>query len=60
MLYLWIFGDNLEHAMGRMRYLVFYLATGVAAGLAHILVNGESRIPSVGASGAISGILGGY
>jgi membrane associated rhomboid family serine protease len=60
MLYLWIFGDNLEHTMGRARFLVFYLLTGVAAGLAHILVNGDSRIPSVGASGAISGILGGY
>jgi membrane associated rhomboid family serine protease len=60
MLYLWIFGDNLEHTMGRARFLVFYLATGLAAGLAHIVVNGESGIPSVGASGAISGVLGGY
>jgi membrane associated rhomboid family serine protease len=60
MLYLWIFGDNLEHVMGRGRFLVFYLATGLAAGLAHIVFNGDSRIPSVGASGAISGVLGGY
>jgi len=60
MLYLWIFGDNLEHTLGRARFLVFYLATGVAAGLAHIVFNGDSGIPSVGASGAISGILGGY
>jgi membrane associated rhomboid family serine protease len=60
LLYLWIFGDNLEHTMGRARFLVFYLATGVAAGFAHIHVNGDSRIPSVGASGAISGVLGGY
>jgi len=60
MLYLWIFGDNLEHTMGRARFLVFYLDTGLAAGLAHIVVNGESGIPSVGASGAISGVLGGY
>ncbi|HSB37377.1 MAG TPA: rhomboid family intramembrane serine protease, partial [Thermoanaerobaculia bacterium] len=60
MLYLWIFGDNLEHTLGRARYLFFYLATGIAAGLAHILANGASGVPSVGASGAISGILGGY
>ena len=60
MLYLWIFGDNLEHTLGRARYLVFYLACGLAAGLAHILASGASRVPSVGASGAISGILGGY
>jgi membrane associated rhomboid family serine protease len=60
MLYLWIFGDNLEHTLGRVRYLFFYLATGLAAGLAHILANGDSGIPSVGASGAISGVLGGY
>ena len=60
MLYLWIFGDNLEKVMGRARYIVFYLVCGVAAGLAHIAFNASSGIPSVGASGAISGILGGY
>jgi membrane associated rhomboid family serine protease len=60
MLYLWIFGDNLERIMGHVRYLVFYLVTGIAAGLAHIVSGPESTIPSVGASGAISGILGGY
>ena len=60
MLYLWIFGDNLEHAMGRARFLVFYLVCGVAAGLAHIAFNSGSTVPTVGASGAISGILGGY
>ena len=60
MLYLWIFGDNLERVMGRARYLLFYLLTGVAAGLAHIVFNASSSVPSVGASGAISGILGGY
>jgi membrane associated rhomboid family serine protease len=60
MLYLWIFGDNLEHAMGRARFLMFYLACGIAAGVAHIAFSGGSSIPTVGASGAISGILGGY
>ena len=60
MLYLGIFGDNLEHAMGRARFLVFYLVCGVAAALAHIAFNSGSTVPTVGASGAISGILGGY
>ena len=60
MLYLWIFGDNLEKVMGHVRFLVFYLVCGVAAGLAHIVFNARSNVPTVGASGAISGILGGY
>jgi membrane associated rhomboid family serine protease len=60
MLYLWIFGDNIERAMGSARFLVFYLVCGLAAGLAHIAFSGGSTIPSVGASGAISGVLGGY
>jgi rhomboid family protein len=60
MLYLWIFGDNLEKAMGHVRFLVFYLVCGIAAGLAHIVFNARSNVPTVGASGAISGILGGY
>ena len=60
MLYLWIFGDNLEKTMGHARFLVFYLACGVAAGLAHIFFSGASNVPSIGASGAISGVLGGY
>ncbi len=64
MLYLWIFGDNLEDAMGHVRYLAFYLATGIAAGLAHVLVTAvlgnNTLIPCIGASGAISGVLGGY
>jgi membrane associated rhomboid family serine protease len=60
MLYLWIFGDNLEKTMGHARFTFFYLACGIAAGLAHILVSGGSNIPTVGASGAISGVLGGY
>jgi membrane associated rhomboid family serine protease len=60
MLYLWIFGDNLERVMGAARYAVFYIVCGIAAGLAHILFAGGSAVPSVGASGAISGVLGGY
>ena len=60
MLYLWIFGDNLERVMGAARYAVFYIVCGIAAGLAHILFAGGSTVPSVGASGAISGVLGGY
>ena len=64
MLFLWIFGDNLEHVMGRARYLIFYLLTGVIASLAHVVSTfafGDSPyIPSLGASGAISGVLGGY
>ena len=60
MLFLWIFGDNIEHRIGHLRFIVFYLATGLAAGLAHILFNASSVIPTVGASGAISGVMGGY
>jgi membrane associated rhomboid family serine protease len=60
MLFLWIFGDNIEHRIGHLRFIVFYLACGIAAGIAHILFNSASAIPTVGASGAISGILGGY
>jgi membrane associated rhomboid family serine protease len=60
MLYLWIFGDNIERALGSVRYLTFYVVCGVAAGLAHIWFAGGSAVPSVGASGAISGVLGGY
>src|SRR5262245_51554188 len=60
MLYLWIFGDNLERRLGAARFLVFYLVCGVAAAFAHILFNAQSSVPTVGASGAISGVLGGY
>ena len=60
MLYLWIFGDNLNKVMGHVRYLLFYVACGLAAGLAHIAFNSGSNVPTVGASGAISGVLGGY
>lgn len=60
MLYLWIFGDNVERRLGRGRFLFFYLACGIAAAFAHILFNARSGVPTVGASGAISGVLGGY
>lgn len=64
MLYLWIFGDNLENLLGHGRYLIFYLLTGFLASLAHVfstIVMGDNAlIPSLGASGAISGVLGGY
>jgi membrane associated rhomboid family serine protease len=60
MLFLWIFGDNIEHRIGHLRFLLFYLVCGLAAGIAHILFNSGSAIPTVGASGAISGVLGGY
>lgn len=60
MLFLWIFGDNLEHRIGHFRFTAFYLVCGIAAGLAHIVFNSDSNIPTVGASGAISGVLGGY
>lgn len=64
MLFLWIFGDNIENALGRVRYLIFYLVTGLIASLAHVIstfVLGDNPyIPSLGASGAISGVLGGY
>jgi membrane associated rhomboid family serine protease len=64
MLFLWIFGDNLEHVMGRGRYLIFYLLCGLIASLAHVFTTvtfgGNQLVPSLGASGAISGVLGGY
>lgn len=60
MLFLWIFGDNIEHRLGHLRFLLFYLVCGLAASLAHIFFNSGSNIPAVGASGAISGVLGGY
>lgn len=60
MLYLWIFGDNLEDRLGHLRYGVFYLICGVAAALGQIFADQNSVIPMLGASGAISGVLGGY
>lgn len=60
MLYLWIFGNNIEDAMGHIRYIIFYLVCGIVAVFAHALPNADSAIPMVGASGAISGVLGAY
>lgn len=60
MLYLWIFGDNVEDAMGHTRYLIFYLLCGVIASLSQVLSDPLSRVPSIGASGAIAGVLGAY
>jgi membrane associated rhomboid family serine protease len=60
MLYLWIFGDNIEDRLGHFRYLVFYLACGFAATLTHAFINTSSTLPSIGASGAIAGVLGAY
>lgn len=64
MLYLWIFGDNLENRMGHIKYLLFYLLCGVIASLSHVYLSSaldkDLMIPSLGASGAISGVLGGY
>ena len=60
MLYLWIFGDNVEDSMGHGRYVVFYVLCGIAAALAQAIPEPNSEIPMVGASGAISGVLGAY
>ncbi|HKC08595.1 MAG TPA: rhomboid family intramembrane serine protease [Methylomirabilota bacterium] len=60
MLYLWIFGNNVEDVLGHGRYLIFYLASGVAAALAQTAIGPSSAVPMVGASGAVSGVLGAY
>ena len=60
MWYLWIFGDNVEDLLGHARYLIFYLACGLVAGLIHTVTNPLSELPTVGASGAIAGVLGAY
>lgn len=60
MLYLWVFGNNIEDAMGHAKYIAFYLTCGILAALSHALTDPSSSIPMVGASGAISGILGAY
>ena len=60
MLYLWVFGDNVEDAMGHLRFLVFYLVCGAVAALAQVAVDPASATPTIGASGAISGVLGAY
>ena len=60
MLFLWVFGDNLEDEMGHLGYLLFYLAGGVGAGLAQVISEPASQVPMVGASGAIAAVMGGY
>ena len=60
MLFLWVFGDNLEARMGRVKYLVFYLISGLFASAAQVGIDMDSAIPTIGASGAIAGVLGGY
>jgi len=60
MLFLWVFGNNVEDAMGHGRFIAFYLICGVAAGLIHVITNLNSKIPTVGASGAIAGVMGAY
>jgi len=60
MLYLWIFGDNVEDRMGHFRYLVFYITCGVVASLVHLYINPVSGVPTIGASGAIAGVMGAY
>ena len=60
MLYLWIFGNNIEDVLGHVKFLAFYLLCGVAAALAQVAVSPASRVPMVGASGAIAGVLGAY
>lgn len=58
--FLWIFGDNIEDYLGHSKFIIFYLLCGVAAGLAHVYTNPGSSMPTVGASGAIAGIMGAY
>lgn len=60
MLFLWIFGDNVEDRFGRLRFLAFYLACGVAASAAHLLAAPDSPTPTIGASGAVAGVMGAY
>lgn len=60
MLYLWIFGNNVEDALGRFKFFIFYFLCGIAAALGQVVQNPDSQIPMIGASGAISGVLGAY
>ncbi len=60
MLYLWIFGDNIENRMGHVKFLIFYLVCGIIATFAQVYIDPASTVPNVGASGAIAGVLGGY
>lgn len=60
MLFLWVFGDNIEYRLGHLRYLIFYLVSGIAAGITWIFIASSSTRPALGASGAISAVLGAY
>ena len=60
MLFLWVFGNNIEDTLGRVRFVAFYLLCGLIAGLVHVALNANSMFPTVGASGAIAGVLGAY
>jgi rhomboid family protein len=60
MLFLWVFGASVEDRLGHLRYLMFYFICGIGAGMANIVVNWGSTVPSIGASGAISGVMGAY
>src|SRR6202158_3330308 len=60
MLFLWVFGDNVEDYLGHFEYLLFYVVCGVGAGLTHTLINLNSTLPALGASGAVSGVMGAY
>lgn len=60
MLYLWVFGDNLEDTMGSFRFVIFYLVAGLVASGAQVAISPQSTVPTIGASGAIAGVLGGY
>jgi membrane associated rhomboid family serine protease len=60
MLFLWVFGDNVEDALGHVKFLVFYLICGIAAGLAHAVMQPTSNVPLIGASGAVAGVIAAY
>ena len=60
MWFLWIFGDNVEDVLGHAKYLLFYLVCGVVAAVIHVMLNIDSRVPTIGASGAIAGVMGAY
>ncbi|MDR4507298.1 MAG: rhomboid family intramembrane serine protease [Candidatus Brocadiaceae bacterium] len=60
MWYLWIFGDNIEDMLGRVRYILFYLMCGIGSAVVHVYINSESSFPCIGASGAVAGVLGAY
>jgi len=60
MWYLWIFGDNVEDRLGRVKFIIFYLICGIGSAIVHVYFNSQSEVPCVGASGAIAGVLGAY